>query len=50
MDSYHGIDFDWEDRHLQTPNAVVGKVLYKTGGHCGPRTQRDYQLIIIRLF
>lgn len=45
--AYHGSDVEWEDRHLQTENAVIGRVLYKPGGSCGPRTQKDFQLVFM---
>ena len=33
----------------QAPGVVLGDVWYKPGGECGPRTQRDYQLLIVLL-
>lgn len=33
----------------QAPGVVLGDVWYKPGGECGPRIQRDYQLVIVHL-
>jgi AraC-like DNA-binding protein len=43
---YNGVKLraNWR---LHTPNAVVGEVLYEPGGECGPRVQRDYELVIL---
>ena len=43
---YNGIKLraNWR---LRTTNAVVGEVLYEPGGECGPRRQRDYELVIL---
>jgi AraC-like DNA-binding protein len=32
-----------------SPEAVFGDVWYNPGGECGPRTQRDFQLVIVHL-
>jgi AraC-like DNA-binding protein len=44
---YHGTRLLWEDRRVRTANVVVGQVVYQPGGFCGPRVQRDYQLVIL---
>lgn len=33
--------------HSSTPEVVFGQVRYSPGGFCGPRIQRDYQLVLI---
>jgi AraC-like DNA-binding protein len=35
------------NRRLNTSNAIVGEVLYEPGGECGPRVQRDYELVVL---
>jgi AraC-like DNA-binding protein len=47
MASYDGTKVQWEDRHSCTDDVVIGRVLYEVGGSCGPRTQRDYQLVVM---
>jgi AraC family transcriptional regulator of arabinose operon len=32
---------------LHTANVVLGEVLYEPGGVCGPRVQRDFELLIL---
>jgi AraC-like DNA-binding protein len=32
---------------MHTANVVFGEVLYKPGGVCGPRVQRDFELVIL---
>jgi AraC family transcriptional regulator len=43
---YNGVKLRANCR-LYTANAVVGEVLYEPGGECGPRMQRDYELVIL---
>jgi AraC family transcriptional regulator of arabinose operon len=45
--AYHGTKFRWVNRRVHTANAVFGEVLYEPGGGCGPRVQRDFELILI---
>ncbi|MFC1497138.1 helix-turn-helix domain-containing protein [Verrucomicrobiota bacterium] len=47
MVNYDGINVKWHDRHISSPDAVIGKVIYQPGGICGPRIQRDYQLVVL---
>jgi AraC-like DNA-binding protein len=35
------------NRHRASENVVFGDVTYKPGGVCGPRTQADYQLVVL---
>ena len=44
---YHGHKFRWEDRRVQTANVVIGEVVYQPQGGCGPRVQRDYELVVL---
>lgn len=45
--AYDGTKFRWVHRRVHTANVVFGEVLYEPGGSCGPRVQRDYELILI---
>ena len=45
--AYDGTKFRWVNRRVHTANAVFGEVLYEPGGRCGPRRQRDFELIFI---
>ena len=44
---YDGTRLRWANRRLQTANVVFGEVLYEPGGVCGPRVQRDFELVIL---
>lgn len=44
---YDGINVEWEDRHVRSDDAVIGRVVYKPVGSCGPRVQRDYQFVML---
>lgn len=44
---YDGVNVLWDNRRLTTPHVSFGEVRYKPGGFCGPRTQRNYQLVIL---
>lgn len=45
---YDGENLQWENRRIHTANVVLGEALYKPGGLCGPRVQRDVQLVTIQ--
>ena len=45
--AYDGTKFRWVNRRVHTKNAVFGEVLYEPGGSCGPRVQRDFELILL---
>lgn len=47
-ENYDGANFEWIDRHIHSSNATFGQVSYNPGGYCGPRIQRDFQLVLIR--
>jgi AraC-like DNA-binding protein len=44
---YDGTHFEWANRRIHTAEVIFGEVLYKLGGFCGPRLQRDFQLVIL---
>jgi AraC family transcriptional regulator of arabinose operon len=44
---YDGKRVYWENRRVHTPNVVFGEIDYKPGGVCGPRVQRDFELVIL---
>ncbi len=47
--NYHGMEIAWSNRLVQTARVDFGRVKYTPGGYCGPRRQRDYQLVIIEV-
>lgn len=44
---YDGANIEWEQRSVRSPDVAFGQVRYKPGGVCGPRRQRDYQLVLV---
>lgn len=44
---YDGTNFRWVNRRVHTTNVVFGEVFYEPGGSCGPRVQRDFELIML---
>jgi AraC-like DNA-binding protein len=44
---YDGSNLNWENRRIHTANVVLGEALYRPGGSCGPRLQRDFELVIL---
>ena len=44
---YDGLHLRWANRRVHTRNVVFGEVLYQPGGFCGPRVQRDFELVIL---
>ena len=44
---YDGNRVRWENRRVHTTNVVFGNTYYDPGGVCGPRVQRDFQLVIL---
>ena len=47
MANDNGAMVQWVNRKAQTERASFGQVQYRAGGYCGPRTQRQYQLVIL---
>lgn len=43
--TYDGTNFEWEQRSVRSKHVTFGQVRYRPGGYCGPRVQRDYQLV-----
>lgn len=37
----------WENRRVRSEWVCFGEVLYEPGGKCGPRVQRDWQLVFL---
>ncbi|MGA2017181.1 MAG: AraC family transcriptional regulator [Opitutaceae bacterium] len=48
MRNYHGMEIAWANRLVQTSQVDFGRVKYTPGGYCGPRRQRDYQLVVLQ--
>jgi len=44
---YDGTNIRWENRRIHTENVVFGEVLYRAKGACGPRVERDFELVIL---
>jgi AraC-like DNA-binding protein len=44
---YDGERFVWENRRVRSTQVCFGEVLYQPGGSCGPRVQRDCQLVFL---
>lgn len=45
--AYDGANIEWEQRSVRSPHVTFGQVRYQPGGYCGPRVQRDYQLVLL---
>jgi AraC-like DNA-binding protein len=45
--NYHGAEIAWANRLVQTAQVNFGRVKYTPGGYCGPRRQRDYELVVL---
>lgn len=45
--AYDGEKAEWSQRHIHSVNSTIGEVCYSPGGYCGPRIQRDFQLVLI---
>jgi AraC-like DNA-binding protein len=43
----HGVKLRWENRRVHTAATVIGEAVYQPGGLCGPRIQRDFQLVLL---
>lgn len=46
--AYDGAQIEWDQRHIHSANTTFGQISYNPGGYCGPRTQRDFELILIQ--
>jgi len=47
MPNYDGSLVRWDNRSVRTPRMSFGRIRYEPGGYCGPRLQRDYQLVVL---
>jgi len=45
--AYDGDKIEWVQRSVRSPRVTIGQVRYQPGGYCGPRVQRDYQLVLL---
>jgi len=45
--NYDGVRVVWDRRGVRTRHVSFGQVRYQPGGYCGPRVQRDYQLVVL---
>lgn len=46
-ENYHGALVKWRNHQVHTEQSCFGHIWYQPGGYCGPRVQRDYQLVIV---
>lgn len=44
---YDGANVLWDNRSLRAPGVVFGEIRYRPGGLCGPRIQKDFQLVML---
>ena len=47
ISNYDGVKIEWAQRNVRSPNASIGQIRYQPGGYCGPRTQREYELVLL---
>jgi len=45
--AYDGEKVEWHQRHIHSVNSTIGQVSYNPGGYCGPRVQRDFELVML---
>lgn len=45
--NYDGMEIEWENRNVRSLCTSIGQIRYKPGGYCGPRKQRDYELVLL---
>lgn len=45
--AYDGERVEWNQRHIHSSNVTIGQVCYNPGGYCGPRVQRDFELVML---
>jgi AraC-like DNA-binding protein len=46
--AYDGAKVEWYQRHVHSVEATIGHVSYNPGGYCGPRSQRDFELVLLQ--
>lgn len=44
---YDGTRLRWANRRMHTANVVIGEAVYDLHGACGPRVQRDFELVLL---
>jgi AraC-like DNA-binding protein/quercetin dioxygenase-like cupin family protein len=47
LPSYDGVNIEWVQRSVRSERVTFGQVRYQPGGYCGPRVQRDFQLVLL---
>ncbi len=47
MSDYDGSRVSWVNRSVRAGHTRFGQVVYQPGGFCGPRIQRDFQLVVL---
>jgi len=47
LSNYDGVNIEWSLRGIRSEQATFGQVRYQPGGYCGPRIQRDFQLVLL---
>ena len=47
LECVRGERIAWENRRVRSELVCFGEVMYQPGGACGPRTQRDWQLVFL---
>ncbi len=45
--TYDGVRIEWAQRNVRSAGVSFGQIRYQPGGYCGPRVQRDYQLVLL---
>lgn len=45
--NYDGVNISWDLRSVRAPRVTIGQVVYRPGGYCGPRVQRDWELVLL---
>ena len=45
--SYEGDLVSWYNPSVRSPKVAFGQTRYQPGGYCGPRIQRDYELVVL---
>ncbi len=46
-ENYDGALVKWRNHSISTRETSFGQIRYQPGGYCGPRVQRDYQLVVV---
>jgi len=46
--AYDGAKVEWYQRHVHSAQTTIGHVSYNPGGYCGPRVQRDFELVLLQ--